>query len=266
MARNADDLLADLDSLGVEETTQAPPPSRAPGMNPAASRSATSLANASVAQNAQQNEDEDVLADLQAQLAAKPPQPASRPSTPRLSSSTTSGGSKGGRVEHTPASSGQNSGRNSEDRLRTAAAGGAVGRKSGESTRSFHQPFRPEPVEDEKMQEAEFEPQASQEAAAPSSGGGGWGWGSLFSAASAAVKQAESIAKDLRSNEEAQRWAQQVRGNLGNLQSLGKPPLHCLKLSISPSLTMYRRRRPPIQSPTNLHLSPPAHRSTDICP
>ena len=42
----------------------------------------------------------------------------------------------------------------------------------------------------------------------------------MFSAATAAVKQAETLAKEIRGNEEAQRWAEQVRGYSANLQSL----------------------------------------------
>ena len=75
---------------------------------------------------------------------------------------------------------------------------------------------------------------SEQTAASDSSGGGGGGgggggwWGSMFSAASAAVKQAESIAKEIRSNEEAQRWAEQVRGNISNLQTFSTSPLYPL--------------------------------------
>ena len=50
-------------------------------------------------------------------------------------------------------------------------------------------------------------------------GGGGW-WGSMFSAATAAVKQAENLAKEIRGNEEALKWAEQVRGYGAGLQSL----------------------------------------------
>ena len=44
----------------------------------------------------------------------------------------------------------------------------------------------------------------------------------MFSAATAAVKQAETIAKEIRGNEEAQKWADQVRGQYQNLQSIGR--------------------------------------------
>ena len=51
--------------------------------------------------------------------------------------------------------------------------------------------------------------------------GGGW-WGSMFNAASAAVKQAEAAVKEIRGNEEAQKWAQQVRGNVDALKAYGR--------------------------------------------
>lgn len=210
MARKAptsDELFASLDELGTEE--QAAPSKGAPA--------ATSKPPAATA-----TDDDDPLAELSA-LAAQ--RPASRPSTPRLSSSTTSATNKSPkRAEHTPASSGPPSGRNSEDRLRNIAAP----RKSGESTRSFHQSFTPgttqehSPETPDKVLQAPPppEPEFSKSKAEPAQQGGGW-WGSMFSAASAAVKQAESLAKEIRSNEEAQRWAEQVKGNISGLQSFG---------------------------------------------
>lgn len=52
-------------------------------------------------------------------------------------------------------------------------------------------------------------------------GSGGW-WGGLFATASAAMKQAEAAVKEIQQNEEAQKWAQQVRGNVGALRELGR--------------------------------------------
>lgn len=94
-------------------------------------------------------------------------------------------------------------------------------RKSGESTRSFHNSFTPassgegdEPEKEKVVEEAQ-------------SSGGGW-WGSVFSTASAAVKQAEALAKEIRQNEEAQRWAEQVKGNVGALRGIG---MHVLSIN-----------------------------------
>lgn len=47
----------------------------------------------------------------------------------------------------------------------------------------------------------------------------------MYSAATAAVKQAENIAKEITSSEEAQKWTDQVRGNIQNLQSIGMTSL-----------------------------------------
>ncbi|KAK1823929.1 hypothetical protein LTR12_001671 [Friedmanniomyces endolithicus] len=216
-----EELLAELESLGIEDppsssstSTPIPPfPSKPTGTTfkppPSSSKPLPGAASAAAV------DDDDVLRDLQAQLAVKPATGASRPSTPRGSSSTASGGSK--RAEHTPASSGPPSGRTSEERGGVGGGGnvvvGAQGRTSGEG-RSYHQGFTPEPAKQEAREE---------ERKVESGGGGGWwgGFGGLLSTASAAVKQAETLAKEISGNEEAQRWADQVRGNMKNLQSFG---------------------------------------------
>ena len=88
-------------------------------------------------------------------------------------------------------------------------------RTSGEG-RAYHQGVTPEPAKQEAREE---------ERKVESGGGGGWwgGFGGLLSSASAAVKQAETLAKEISGTEEAQRWADQVRGNMKNLQSFGTP-------------------------------------------
>ncbi|KAJ8129706.1 hypothetical protein O1611_g3924 [Lasiodiplodia mahajangana] len=51
-------------------------------------------------------------------------------------------------------------------------------------------------------------------------------WGGIFATAtataSAAMKQAEAAYKEIQQNEEAKKWAEQVRGNVGALRGLGK--------------------------------------------
>lgn len=215
MARNTKDLLAELEDLGgapANTTAKALPTNKAPG------------------------EDDDVLAELQAQLAAKPQ--ASRPSTPRMSSSTTSGTTK---VDHTPASSGPPSGRNSEDRLRNVSATTAP-RTSGEG-RSYHRGVTPDVSSEKQPQHADREVEEQSDANV----GGGW-WGSVFSAASAAVKQAETLAKEIRGNEEAQRWADNVRSNIGNLQTFSTdlrsralPTFTSLISHIAPPISAHER-------------------------
>ena len=82
--------------------------------------------------------------------------------------------------------------------------------------RSFHTSFTPA-----SSGEGDAEPErAAPEPTQTQSSGGGW-WGSVFSTATAAVKQAEALAKEIRQNEEAQRWAEQVKGNVGALRGFG---------------------------------------------
>ncbi|KAK6433303.1 hypothetical protein LTR95_010518 [Oleoguttula sp. CCFEE 5521] len=226
MARKADDLLADLDNLGVDEQ---PPP-----------RSATPSVPAS--KPAPVSSDDDLFGDLQAQLAARPSQQTSRPGTPRVASSTTSAATKTG---YTPSSSGPPSGRtSSEDRARRSVASLGGERRSGEG-REFHRAVTP------GQDEAVLQEKAAAPVAAQPNGGGGW-WGSLTSAASAAVKQAETLAKEISGNEEAQRWADQVRSiggkNLSNLQYLGSditsralPTFTSLIQHIAPPISAHER-------------------------
>jgi hypothetical protein len=54
----------------------------------------------------------------------------------------------------------------------------------------------------------------------PTSTGGGW-WGGLLSTATAAMKHAEAAVKEIQNNEEAQKWAEQVRGNVGAIRDFG---------------------------------------------
>jgi hypothetical protein len=153
---------------------------------------------------------DDPLAELESLAKAKP---TSRPSTPRLSSSALNRNRSPVRREAaaTPSSSG--SARNSEDKQRS----NLPPRKSGESTRSFHQGLTPtsEETPDDAPLKKAAEPESQQQ---PS--GGGW-WGSVFATATAAVKQAEAAVKEIQKNEEAQRWATQVRGNVGALAGIG---------------------------------------------
>jgi hypothetical protein len=159
-------------------------------------------------------QDTDALKELEAlEKFQRPevPRPASRPNTPKLSSSSTASSNRRTAGVVTPSSTG--SARTSEDRA-------APPRKSGESTRSFHQSFAP--TEEEPVKPA------PQPAEAKAAGGSWWGggWGGIISqateAANAAKKQAEAAYQELQKNQEAQRWAEQVRGNVGALRSIGR--------------------------------------------
>ena len=189
--RAADDLLAELDSLGSEEQSA---PSSKPASKPAPAP------NPATAKN---EEEDDVFGELEKTLAAKPAS-TSRPTTPRVSSSTTSGKAV------TPASSSNvGSERTSEEKLRAGHTG-----EKGEGGVT--------PTEGQQTKES-----AGSGAAGTSGTGGGW-WGSMFSAATAAVKQAENLAKEIRGNEEAIKWAEQVKNYGAGLQSLSTSPTNTL--------------------------------------
>ena len=148
---------------------------------------------------------EDELEELR-NLAERP---GSRPHTPRLGSGT-------GTTKSTGANTPPPTGRSSEEREKVQLT-----RKSGESTRSFHTGITPTTqatVEEED--ESENKPPQTAQQPQTSSTGGGW-WGGIFATATAAVKTAEAAVKEIQQNEEAKRWAEQVKGNVGALRGLG---------------------------------------------
>jgi hypothetical protein len=147
----------------------------------------------------------DILAELENELGEKQP---SRPRTPRIRDPKAAASptklSAGDHVSAIPE-------RLSEDK------GANVARKSGESTRSYHASFTPSATSSD-LQESEKKGTVEQTQAAS---GGGW-WGGILSTASAAMKQAEAAVKEIQKNEEAKKWADQVRGNVGALRGFGK--------------------------------------------
>ncbi|CAF9912887.1 MAG: hypothetical protein HETSPECPRED_001233 [Heterodermia speciosa] len=151
-------------------------------------------------------------------IPERPKAPISRPHTPKVSSSTTTPALRSSPKRNstaTPPSS--DAARSSEDR--------ALPRKSVESTRSFHNSFTPktdnsaEP-ENVSQKDTTFIAEAAAAESQAQSSGGGW-WGGLFSTATSAISRAEALAKEIRANEEAQRWASQVQSNVGALRGLG---------------------------------------------
>jgi len=142
--------------------------------------------------------DQDILAELENQLGEKAP---SRPHTPRI------------REVAPKPSPAKRSSTNTPPPTSAADASG-LPRKSVESTRSYHASFTPSATSSEPP---EFEKKA--EPVQPASGGS-W-WGGILSTATAAMKQAEAAVKEIQQNEEAKKWADQVRGNVGALRGLG---------------------------------------------
>lgn len=140
--------------------------------------------------------------------------PTSRPHTPRLQSSTTTTQSS----KASPKRSGINT-PPSNDGARSSEEKPPP-RKSGESSRSFHTSFTPA-TDNEAEPEPEKRAKITPQPVEAQSSGGSW-WGGILSTASAAVKQAEALAKEIQHNEEAQRWAEQVKGNVGALRGFGR--------------------------------------------
>lgn len=144
--------------------------------------------------------DNDILADLESQLASE--QASSRPHTPRIKEAATK------RPAGTPPVG--------DDKASAA-------RKSTDSARSLRASFTPSATSSE-LHEAERK--GTVEQVQEQQAGGGW-WGGILSTATAAMKQAETAYKDLQQNEEAKKWAEQVRGlggnlDVGTLKSYGK--------------------------------------------
>ncbi|OAA62172.1 putative protein family UPF0615 [Cordyceps fumosorosea ARSEF 2679] len=139
--------------------------------------------------------DTDILADLESQLASAPP--TSRPHTPRI------GGKRPG--AGAPAA---------EDK-----------RKSTDSARSARASFTPSATSSE-LQDADKKVAVEQP---PAASGGSW-WGGIMSTASAAMKQAEAAYKEVQQNEDAKKWAEQVRGfkglDIGALRNYGDDLRH----------------------------------------
>lgn len=149
----------------------------------------TKPAAAAAADESAKGEQEDVLAELEKQASQRP---SSGPGTPRLSADRARSATKSPRLSATIE-------RSSEDKTRLSTEAPRVSAK-------------------QEQQKQEPEPAAAQQQ--EQSQGGGW-WGGLFAVAGAAVKQAEAAVKEIQNNEEAQRWAQQVKGNVGALRDLG---------------------------------------------
>lgn len=157
-----------------------------------------------------QTEEDDLLAELET-LGAQ--QPISRPHTPRVPPAATSAPKASPIKRATADTPPPASTRSSEEKAPNP-------RKSGDSARSYHTSFTPSATSSEP-QERETKAPVAESAAAPAAAtSGGW-WGGILATASAAVKTAEAAVKEIQQNEEAKRWAEQVKGNVGALRGLG---------------------------------------------
>lgn len=144
--------------------------------------------------------EQDLLDELDSLASQRPLSTEPRPSTRSPKPATPSTTAQSTEEKAAPVRKSEESGRSS-----------ATGNKTGNA-----QP-QPSSVSEER---ATTTAEETAQAAAAAAAGGGW-WGGLFATASAAMKQAEAAVKEIQKNEEAQKWAQQVKGNVGALKELG---------------------------------------------
>ena len=179
----------------------------------------------------------DILAELENQLGEKAPE---RPHTPRIRE-----------VKRTSTNT-------------PPPPAVDTARKSAESTASHHAAQTPSATSSDPRESEKKAPVQQTQAA----GGGGW-WGGLLSTATAAMKQAEAAVSQIQQNEEAKKWADQVRGNVGALRGFGSclsvlPP-HCswpnTNMTLRPQATNSDTAPSPL-SPTSCTPSPRPSRRT----
>ena len=222
----SDELLAQFDSLSTAPAASTRPP-----------KTVTAKARSSGPAKSSQTES-DLLKDL-GDLA----KPTSRPGTPSLKPNTSSTAASRSPVRTSTAT--PPPGRSSEEK---ASAGGL--RKSGDSARSTQPAYTPATTTAGE-ESPEPEPTPSQ----TSGGGGGW-WGGFLSSATAAVSQAQKAVQDIQKNEDAQKYFEQVRGNVGVIKGFGE--FIFIEVGQKRSLTTYRRRSK-VDSYSNIHKHPADH-------
>ncbi|KYK57492.1 hypothetical protein DCS_04502 [Drechmeria coniospora] len=217
----ADDNLDDLFS-GIGDDTKAKKPS-------------ANLKAKTAAASKPRDGDDDILADLESQLA--PDQPPSRPHTPRIQ-----GAALRRSAGTPPVGEDKPSIRQSTDSARSYKANFTPSATSSE----LHEPDKKSVTE--KQSHPQQQPQEEEEQAQT---GGGW-WGGIMSTASAAMKQAEAAVKEIQQNEEAMKWAEQVKGirgiDVGALRSYGDelrnralPTFNNIINTIAPPISSHER-------------------------
>ncbi|KAI5777016.1 maintenance of telomere capping protein 1 [Geopyxis carbonaria] len=210
--KNPDDLLNELEALA----DPAPAKKTAPRTKASAKKA--------------QADDYDVLAELES-LVERPKPSISRPGTPRSASAAP---------------------KRSLERARTPAGSGygiPITRRDSGDVKKAVTPTpaaasAPAPVEAEKKAEPAASPPAQEESA------GGWGWGSIWSTASAAVKTAEAVVKEVQQSEEGKKWVTQVKGNAdvlgrlaGDVRSKALPTFTNLLHHLAPPISSHEQLR-----------------------
>lgn len=164
-----------------------------------------------------QQSEQDILAELDYLTAERPKASVSRPHTPRLAPSPST---KSFERSRTPAgrTSGEGYGYGLPPTRRDSAD---VGVNRAERTSLDFISSTTSTIGRETKSVAVKEPDTFGSNAEGSSGAGGWGWGSIWSTATAAVKTAEGMVKEIQQSEEGKKWASQVKGNAEALRGLG---------------------------------------------
>ncbi|KAI9801909.1 MAG: hypothetical protein M1833_002223 [Piccolia ochrophora] len=166
------------------------------------------------ANDAASKSEQDLLAELD-NLASE--RPGSRPHTPRLPSGAVPGSTKSPKRTSTSTPPPGASNRTSEDKLQIHS----TTRRSGDSATSGRANLTPATSQSNGDEADAEKSQPETAASAENAGSGGGWWGGIFATASAAVKTAEAAVKEIQQNEEAKRWADQVKGNVGALRGFG---------------------------------------------
>ena len=96
----------------------------------------------------------------------------------------------------------------------TRASEDRKARRSAESSTPLQHELTPTSEDEMRAAEREIEEQEQEQ-------GGGW-WGGIFATASKVKQQAEAAVAEMRRNEEAQKWAEQVKGNVDVLRGFGR--------------------------------------------
>lgn len=170
-----------------------------------------------------QQSEQDILAELDYLTAERPKASISRPHTPRLAPSPST---KGFERSRTPVGriSGEGYGYGLPPTRRDS---GDVGvRRAERASLDTTTPATLNSGKETKLAPARGSAASVSESTTAGSGAesavGGWGWGSIWSTATAAVKTAEGMVKEIQQSEDAKRWADQVKGNAEVLRGLGR--------------------------------------------
>lgn len=214
---------------------------------------------------ATQQSEQDILAELDYLTAERPKAAVSRPHTPRLAPSPST---KSFERSRTPA--GRNSGEGYGYGLPPSRRdSGDTGMKKAErSSLDIVSPATPSTGKEARQAtvsgsnaessisgstgDATSATPAAAINAATGSGvaSGGWGWGSIWSTATAAVKTAEGMVKEIQQSEEGKKWASQVKGNAevlrglaGDVRSRAIPTFTTLLHTLAPPISSHEQLR-----------------------